>query len=53
MNTWTPGALALLRDGCANGITRRDGDCWLLRFDPKREQQELGRLIMDSQSLAI
>ncbi len=46
-------SLALHRDGCAYGITGRDGQCQLLRFDPRKESWELGAPIVDGEGVAM
>ena len=40
-------------DGCAYGITGRDGQCQLLRFDPRNDRYELGDRILDENSVAM
>lgn len=40
-------SLVPARDGCTYGITGRQGDCRLLRFDPRNDQWELGPTIED------
>lgn len=46
-------SLAMHADGCAYGITGRDGDCRLLRFDPRTEKYELigSRIEADGEAL--
>lgn len=46
-------SLALHRDGYAYGITGRDGQCRLLRFDPNSDTYELGDAIVDDQGIAM
>ena len=41
-------ALALGPDGCAYGVTGRDGECEILRFDPANETFELMGALNDS-----
>ncbi|HYF48624.1 MAG TPA: hypothetical protein VEJ63_04430 [Planctomycetota bacterium] len=41
------------KDGFAYGITGRDGECRLLRFDIHREKYELGDAIIDSSGVAM
>ena len=46
-------SLAMHRDGYAYGITGRDGQCQLLRFDPKKDRYEPGDSIVDSDGVAM
>ena len=46
-------SLALHSDGCAYGVTGRDGDCVLLRFDPRDETYETGDRVVDSSGEAM
>jgi hypothetical protein len=43
-------AMALAPDGCAYGVTGRDGECEVLRFDPADESHELLGALRDSQT---
>ena len=46
--------LVLHHDGCAYGVTGRDGDCRVLRFDPRNETFELiGDRIVDERGEAL
>jgi len=45
-------AMALAPDGCAYGVTGRDGRCELLRFDPVGETYELLGPIVDQDGVA-
>lgn len=40
-------------DGCAYGVTGRDGQCRLLRFDPAKDRYELGDRIMDADGVSM
>lgn len=46
-------SLAMHTDGCAYGITGRDGQCELLRFDPRTDTYELGGPIRDAEGNAM
>jgi len=46
-------SLALHSDGFAYGITGRDGDCRLLRFDPRDDSYELGGKIEDDAGVSM
>lgn len=46
-------SLALHSDGCAYGITGRDNECRLLRFDPRNDTYELGGPIVDAAGNAM
>lgn len=46
-------SLALHSDGYAYGITGRDGNCNLLRFDPRDDSYELGDSIVDGDGVAM
>ncbi len=41
------------RDGFAYGVTGRDGQCRLLRFDPQRDTYDLGGPIVDGDGVAM
>lgn len=45
-------SLALADDGFAYGITGRDGECELLRFDPAKEEYELLGRVKDEEGVA-
>lgn len=46
-------SLALHSDGYAYGVTGRDGQCILLRFDPRTDTYDLGDAIVDGEGLAM
>jgi hypothetical protein len=46
-------SLVLRKDGYAYGITGRDGNCRLLRFDPKTDTYDLGGPIVDEDGVAM
>jgi hypothetical protein len=45
--------LVMHTDGFAYGITGRNGQCQLLKFDPKQDTWELGSAIVDDNSVAM
>lgn len=46
-------SLARHSDGFAYGITGRDGDCVVLRFDPRTDQFETGDRVVDADGTAL
>jgi len=46
-------SLTLSPDGYAYGITGRDGQCRLLRFDPRNDSYELGDAIIDGDGVPM
>lgn len=46
-------SLVMHHDGCAYGVTGRDGNCRLLRFDPRADTFELGGEIVDENGEAM
>lgn len=46
-------SMVLSPDGYAYGVTGRDGQCQLLRFDPRNDTYELGDAIVDEDGVAM
>ena len=46
-------SLTMHCDGFAYGITGRDGECRVLRFDPQTEKYELGERVVDEAGVAM
>ncbi len=46
-------SLVMHQDGCAYGVTGRDGHTQLLRFDPRTDKYELGDPIVDGEGNAM